>query len=198
VLRNEQLEAPEAFKRLRNCLSPHRCKIAESGSTHVTARRLGALFENILPKTPKLVEAYGLRSSEIAEHSVSLSDPSQFHGIFSEQAGVDATSIWAAATSGHAAIAVHLLACMLSRMWSGPEATSIWAEIIEERKKELSAMDVGSIQFPTSLLASQITVSRDQLAEWDNSAHAWLRAADESKKVQQTQLMLIVKNIKIP
>jgi hypothetical protein len=164
----------------------------------MTARKLGALFESVLPKTTRLVEAYGLRCSEIAEHSVSASNPSQYHGIFSEQAGVDATSIWAAATSGNAAIAVHLLACMLARMWSGAEATSIWAEIIEERKNELSGVDVGSIQFPSSFLASQICVSRDQLAEWDNSARAWLRVADESKAKQQTQLMLIVKNLNIP
>ena len=111
--------------------------------------------------------------------------------------GIDGTSIWAAATSGRGAIAVHLLACMLARIWSGSEATSIWVELVEKRKIELSQENISDFYHP-GLVAAQITISRDQLAAWDNSARTWLRAADQVKSLQQKQLMLIVKNISIP
>jgi hypothetical protein len=178
-------------------LSQKRRTAAESGSSHITARKLGALFEHLLPNTPRLFECYGLRASEIAQSSELRDTPAQSNGIFAEQAGVDATSIWAAATSGKGAVAVHLLACMLSPMWSGSQATSIWAETIAERKKELSEnASADSFHFSTPL-AAQVTLSRDQLAEWDNSARAWLRVADEVKSFQQTQLMLVIKNINV-
>ena len=48
------------------------------------------------------------------------------------------------------------------------------------------------------LLAAQVVLDREQLAEWDNSARAWLRRADEGKKKEQTQLMLILNNLSIP
>ncbi|KAI9677129.1 MAG: hypothetical protein M1822_008238 [Bathelium mastoideum] len=118
--------------------------------------------------------------------------------MFADQAGVDATSIWAAATSGESAIAVHLLACMLARIFPGSEATSIWAELIEERKKELANENLSGPAHVSSFLLAQISLSREQVAEWDNSARAWLRAADEVKSVQQTQLLLIIKNINVP
>ena len=112
--------------------------------------------------------------------------------------GIDGTSIWAAATSGRAAIAVHLLACMLARIWSGSEATSIWVELVEKRKAELSQGNISDIYHHPGLVAAQIILSRDHLAAWDNSARTWLRAADQVKSLQQKQLMLIVKNISIP
>jgi len=171
---------------------------AESGSSHVTARKLGALFEQILPNTPCLIECYGSRASEIAQISEKREGSAPIHGMFADQAGVDATSIWAAATSGKSAIAVHLLACMLARIFPGPEATSIWAELIEERKKELASEDLSGPLHVSTVLAAQISLSRDQLAEWDNSARSWLRAADEAKSMQQTQLLLIIKNINVP
>jgi len=46
--------------------------------------------------------------------------------------------MWAAVTSGEEAIGVHLLACMLARMWNGTEATSVWDEIVTKRKLEIS------------------------------------------------------------
>lgn len=171
---------------------------AESGSSHVTARKLGALFEQLLPNTPRLIDHYGLRASEITEMTEEGESSRPFYGMFADQAGVDATSIWAAATSGTSAIAVHLLACMLARMFPGPEATSIWAELIEERKKELAGEDPSKPYHVSTVLAAQISIHRDQLAEWDNSARSWLRVADEAKSVQQTQLLLIIKNIHVP
>jgi hypothetical protein len=145
-----------------------------------------------------LIENYGLRASEIAQSTESGERSGPFHGIFADQAGVDGTSIWAAATSGDAAIAVHLLACMLARMFPGSEATSIWVELIEARKRELvNAQNTDALHM-SSIFAAQVVLSREHLAEWDNSARAWLRVADEANKMRQTQLMLIIKNINVP
>lgn len=58
-------------------------------------------------------------------------------GPFASIVGLDGSSIYAAATSGQSAIAVHLLACMLARTWSGPEATAIWVELVETRKNDI-------------------------------------------------------------
>lgn len=41
-------------------------------------------------------------------------------------------------------------------------------------------------------------LTREQLAEWDNSARAWLRHADHVKKKQQIQAMLICSNLDLP
>lgn len=47
-------------------------------------------------------------------------------GPFARYTGVDGVSLWAAATSGAGAVAIHLLACMIARQgWSLAEATSI-------------------------------------------------------------------------
>ena len=47
------------FKALGAAL-PHRRRVdAEDGHLHHTARKLGALFEQIIPATPTLVKAYG-------------------------------------------------------------------------------------------------------------------------------------------
>ena len=144
------------------------------------------------------MDSYGIRASEIAETSTKCQNPIQSNTIFADQTGIDATSIWAAATSGKGAIAVHLLACMLARMWSDAEATSIWAEIIDKRKEELLNVSSSDPRHFSAFLAAQVNLSRDRLAEWDNSARAWLRAADGARAVQQTHLMLVIKNINIP
>lgn len=41
----------------------------------------------------------------------------------------------------------------------------------------------------------QANITRDQLAEWDASARAWVRTADSIKQKQQVQLRLIVNNL---
>ncbi|KAL2019806.1 hypothetical protein VTK56DRAFT_9157 [Thermocarpiscus australiensis] len=56
---------------------------------HTTTRKLGALFQDWIPHTPHLMRAYDTRAVEIAK----CRSP-QPQGI-----GIDATSIWAAATS---------------------------------------------------------------------------------------------------
>ena len=107
------MDAPASYHGVGEVLSRKRKNIAENGSVHITARKLGALFEQLLPDTPRLLEAYGTRASDIAAKQASSSKYNESAGFFSSYAGLDGTSIWAAATSGSSAVSVHLLACML-------------------------------------------------------------------------------------
>ena len=193
-----KLEAPPEYRDLGAALSTKRRFAAESGNTHITARKLGALFEQILPSTPSLFKAYGLRASEIAQHPSVNPKGNRADGPFAEHTGVDGTNIWAAATSGKGAVAMHLLACMLSRIWKASEAVGIWEEILQERKRELSTFDEGEAIPVRNLDTGLISLSREQLAEWDASARAWLRSADEAKRLNHTQLSLILNNLDIP
>lgn len=192
-------EAPKEYQVLGNNLSSKRKHDAELGSSHVTARRLGALFQGVCPSTPKLVKAYGSRVSEIAEAAKKKS-ASDSAGIFAAHSGVDGTSIWAAATSSVTALHVQLLACMLARFWSAPEATATWVELIKERKKDIARRYEDEEVLPFAMLtaAAQSDIARSQLAEWDASARAWLRTADSIKTREQDQLMLILANVNIP
>jgi hypothetical protein len=61
-----KVEAPASYHPLGKTLSPRRRDDAEFGTPHATARRLGALFEKIIPQTPTLMSAYGTRVSEIS------------------------------------------------------------------------------------------------------------------------------------
>lgn len=108
-----KITAPEEFSPVGAVLSSLRRENAESGSVHTTARKLGALFEFILPETPELIKAYGSRASEIA--TISQVKHHTNYGVFQSQVGIDATSLWASATSGDGAIKAHLLACVLAR-----------------------------------------------------------------------------------
>lgn len=191
-----KVEAPKEFQQLGAALSSRRRRSAEEGSLHITARKLEALFRLLLPPTPNLVQAYGMRVSEISQLPSINPKGTKVDGIFMDHIGVDGTSIWAAATSGEGAVAVHLLACMLARLWSPAEATSIWAQIIEERKRELRA--VADPLHLSTLAAMEVAISSEQLAEWDASARAWLRSADKAMQKQQKQSMLILGNIDLP
>ncbi|KAF2136900.1 uncharacterized protein K452DRAFT_236786 [Aplosporella prunicola CBS 121167] len=193
-----KLEAPAEFHGLGAALTQRRKAVAETGASHVTARKLGALFDSCLPSTPKLIQAYGNRVSEVAKDPRFGSEATAAKGIFADYVGIDGTSIWAAATSGSTSIAVHLLACILARLWTTSEATSIWVELVQERKKELGDLNSSEPLHLSTLTAAHIDISRDHLAEWDNSARAWLRAADEAKSLQQKQLTLIVENLTVP
>jgi hypothetical protein len=189
-------EAPREYQELGDFLSQKRKEDAESGSPHITARRLGALFEGVCPPTPNLIKAYGVRVSEISTIArKSSNEPSD--SIFAEHTGVDGTSIWAAATSSSTALHVQLLACMLARVWTGPEAISIWFELVKERRREIESKFNAEeeVPYPTFTAAAQAVISRAQLAEWDASARSWLRTADGIKILEQQQLMLIIKNI---
>ncbi|OCT49775.1 hypothetical protein CLCR_07428 [Cladophialophora carrionii] len=185
-----KIESPLEYRGLGACLSKERRKVAENGLQHVTARKLGALYRSVLPEAPYLVKAYGARVSEIAESPAVKPGNSRDKGAFADFAGADGTSIWAAATSGRDAILTHLLACMLARMWSHQEATSIWHELVEARRKVLrtEAFD------PVASAASQATLTRAQLADWDASARFWLQIADVAKLRTQKQVMLIIQD----
>jgi hypothetical protein len=192
-------EAPKEYHGLGNTLSRKRKFEAETGQAHITARRLGALFEGVCPATPNLIKAYGLRASEIASNTKDkFSEPS--NSIFAEQSGIDGTSIWAAATSSPAAMHVQLLACMLARIFDAQRATSIWYELVKDRKCEIAGKyESGeTLRFATLTAAAQSEISRSSLADWDASARAWLRTADKVKNNAQQQLMLIVANMNIP
>ena len=194
-----KVEPPKEFEGVGSALSNIRREEAETGMHHVTARKLGALFEGLLPSTPRLTRAYGNRASETSQCSSITSQGRDSYGVFGSRIGADATSIWAAATSGPGAIAVHLLACLLARIWEGPEATSIWVEIVKCRKQKIvSDFEKNDIAGLATLAASRQDVTRTQLREWDASARAWLRAADMVKERQQKQLMLIIDNLRIP
>lgn len=120
-----KLAAPAEFGGLGASLSKKRRTEAEDGLIHMTARKLGALFADDLPSTPNLATAYSLRVSEIAENPKFNPRGSDADGALKSHVGADGTSIWAAATSGNGALEVHLLACMLARIWPAPEAISI-------------------------------------------------------------------------
>ncbi|KAL9094161.1 MAG: hypothetical protein Q9165_003576 [Trypethelium subeluteriae] len=190
-----KVEAPKEYHGVRDGLSQHRRGEAEDGTPHATARRLGALFEALVPPIPHLITAYGTRASEICS-SVTKDSSLQQRDIFTFAAGPDCTSMWAAATSGKGAMAMHLLACMLARIWKTHEATSLWVELVERRKQEIEdtfasngAVEVGAI------MAAKQNFDRQQLATWDASARAWLQTADVSRRFQHTQLMLIINNV---
>jgi hypothetical protein len=189
------IQAPPEFEGFGAALSPIRRKAAEGGKAHTTARKLGALFGPLLPSTPELIKAYGLRASEIARSFVAAEKSSNEYGVFSVQAGIDGTTLWASATSGDGAIKVHLLACMLARIWRPSEATSIWVEIVEKRKREIVATFEESTSAETELtayMAAKQEITRDELRDWDASARAWLRIADDARTLQQKQLQLVL------
>ncbi|KAF4956258.1 hypothetical protein FSARC_11657 [Fusarium sarcochroum] len=191
-----KFEAPPSYKAFGEGLSLQRKENAEYGSPHVTARKLGALFNDTLPKTPTLISAYGTRVSEILPLIRSDEDDIAVQSIFRHQLGADGTTIWAAATSGDGAVPVHLLACLLARAWTGPEATSIWAQIVAERKKEIAASyEDGTLNDYPTLSAFRQEITRDQLAEWDASARAWVRAADQVKKKDMDRLRLVINGL---
>ena len=191
-------EAPQEYKALGSALSPYRREVAEDGDIHTTARKLRALFEQILPPTPSLYRAYGIRASEIANSSSKDSRTTGTSGAFAAHQGIDGGSIWAAATSGAGAVAIHLLACMLAKIWSSSEATSIWEEIVLRRKEQLSAVDASDPQNVFAAWAARASLTRQQLANWDASARAWLRAGDDTNRIRQKQLKLIIENIDVP
>ena len=147
-----------------------------------------------------MIAAYGTRATEIARKAASSKAVDASNWIFSAYAGVDATSLWAAATSKKAALPVHLLACMLARAWDDGEATSLWVELVAERRKEVSAKLEAGEELPYAHMSAayQADISREQLAKWDASARAWLRTADDIMDLQYKQLLLIIKNISLP
>jgi hypothetical protein len=118
--------------------------------------------------------------------------------MFEDFTGADATSIWAAATSGQTAISVHLLACMLARVWPPGEAVSIWMELVNGQQREIKERYEKGAETFERWLATLPKIDHAALADWDNSARAWIRRADEVKRKQQTQVKLVLSNLDIP
>ena len=192
-------EAPVEFSGLGAALSSRRRTDAEDGPHHKTARRLAALFEQLVPSTPKLITAYGLRSSEIIQTPGVNPEGSSKHGPFESFVGADGTAMWAAATSGVPALGVYLLACLLARAWDAKEAISIWVELVEHRRRAIEDEFRSNHAISESSLNSvRQDISREDLAKWDASARAWLLSADQAKAKEQTQLMLVLKNCQLP
>ena len=194
-----KVEAPAEFSGLGEALSVRRRNEAEDGTSHRTARRLAALFEQLVPSTPKLITAYGLRSSEIIKTPGINPRSSPVYGPFETFVGADGTAMWAAATSGIPALGVYLLACLLARAWDAKEAISVWVELVEHRRAEIEdgSKNNHAVSDSSRMSVHQI-ISRDELARWDASARAWLRSADQAKVKEQTQLTLIIKNSQLP
>ncbi|KAF6814103.1 hypothetical protein CMUS01_12707 [Colletotrichum musicola] len=72
-------------------------------------------------------------------------------------------------------------------------ATSIWVELLKYQCQEAMNDSEKKGLFDIELLtAVKQGTDRQQLAEWDASARAWLRIADMSKLIQQKQLLLII------
>ncbi|KAF4945311.1 hypothetical protein FGADI_12051 [Fusarium gaditjirri] len=190
-------EAPKEFRPIEGYLTTTRKQDAETGKSHVVARRLGALFSGICPDSPNLIKAYGARVSEISKTATQKESQEYSKSIFASYVGVDATSIWAAATSSTTAIHVHLLACMLAELWDASEATSIWAELVAERRKDIAhRLEQGeALHFGLASAAAQQEITRDQLASWDASARAWIQTGKSVMSKNDAQLRLILKNV---
>jgi hypothetical protein len=188
-------KAPKEYQNLGNVLSRKKKAEAETGTAHTTAMRLGALFDGVCPPTPNLIKAYGVRVSEIAESATKQETSNG--GIFSDYTGVDGTSIWASATSSSAALQVQLLACLLARVWKPSFATSIWFELVKERRQEIAEKyESGEdVAFGSMSAAAKSEISRENLADWDASARAWLQMADRAKEREQKKLRLIIDNV---
>lgn len=208
-----KVEVKKEYEGLGRALSISRRESAENGQQHRTARRLGALFEEIVPDIDLLARAYGQRASEIAmmherdaNASTKLNSTGFAHGPslsfqfgpFASHAGIDGTSIYAAASSGSEVIALHLLACMFAKVMSSVEATAIWVQLVEGRLEELKAK---ASNFQISGISARIAttmgsdIRREDLAAWDASARAWLEVANTVKRREHTQVKLIFQNM---
>ncbi|OTA61403.1 hypothetical protein K449DRAFT_331143, partial [Hypoxylon sp. EC38] len=197
----KRVEPPHEYAEVGQYLAPARLQEAQEGARHKIARNLGLLFKDgkMLPSTPELIKAYGLRASEIARSSTANPRGNVSHGAFAGMIGADATTLWAAATSGRPALQCHLLACLLARIWEPAEATSIWVEIVARRKDELKLKLIEEGELGQDVLHAVVEeVLRSDLRDWDASVRAWMRVADSAMARQQTQARLIIDNLSLP
>ena len=88
-----KVQPPKEFEGVGSALSNIRREEAETGMSHVTARKLGALFERLLPSTPRLTRAYGERASQISQCAAVTAQGRDGYGVFGSRIGADATSI---------------------------------------------------------------------------------------------------------
>lgn len=192
------VEAPKEYTDFGRALATYRRNEAVEGKLHQTARKLGRLFQQVVPDTPNLIRAYGLRASEIiATEGINPRGTSE-HGPFEDFVGADGTGLWAAATSGMPHLALYLLACLLARVWTSSQAVAIWLELVEGRREEIrdGIQNYRNISEETAMSAN-IDISRNDLTQWDASARAWLQSADQAKSFQQAQLAVIAKSVRL-
>ncbi|CAG9952349.1 unnamed protein product [Clonostachys rosea f. rosea IK726] len=191
-----RVQAPVEYLGIASSLSPHRREIAESGSMHLTARKLAALFDAVIPQVPNLIAAYATRASEVLKDCPVNSAGTEYRlGPFDRFTGIDATSIWAAATSGASSVALHLLACFLARAFADPaHSVSAWVEIIMERQKRIASPHEDAVAPSSEAIAP---ISREEIREWDASARAWLRTADLAMKRSHTRFSLVLTDINV-
>lgn len=195
--------APGEFAGLGSALAHSRRENAEHGALHRTARKLGALFEGVVPQVPHLMSAYGKRASEIMKNpGLNPSGKADEHGPFAAFVGADATSIWAAATSGGPSIAIHLLGCLLARSFSDPtKSISALVELVHERQRQIRSEGnafSSTDSHMAALMAAEQPIQRDELQQWDASTRAWLQTADSAMQKEYIQLKLILQNISLP
>ncbi|KAF7881369.1 uncharacterized protein EAF01_011880 [Botrytis porri] len=189
-----KLEAPKDYKSVEESISSARKHNAEAGGLHKTARKLGALFDGKAPLAPELFRDYGTGVSELCEIERLNPTGKSRHALFSKHVGADSTSIWAAVTSGDGAVAVHLLACMIARMFTGPQAISLWMALIEKRKEEIGegiANTTDQMKAIAAACAAQQEVRREEIADWDSSARSWIQSADLIKVKEHSRAMLM-------
>lgn len=187
-----KVEAPKEYSGVNDSLTEFRRENAENGALHRTARKLGALFDGIPPRVEHLLAAYGNRVSEICQKAKITPQDRERHGIFAQYCGTDSSSLWAAATSGTNAIAIHLLACILAEAFTGSQSVALWYQLIERRKAEIEATtkDATSIEDMAKAFACKQEFSRDELASWDNSARSWVQTANKKTKEQRSRALL--------
>ena len=196
-----KLEAPREFSGIGSTMSLKRKENAESGPQHRTARKLGALFDGLLPPIPELLKTYGKRVSEIAQSDKVNPNKSKANSMFATHIGADSTSIWAAVTSGEGAVSVHLLACMLARIWTDSQATAIWVEIVAKRKRQIleeSETATYTSKYDAAVLAAQQDFTRAELSDWDNSARSWLQCGDLAMAWQHKNLTNVLDVANLP
>lgn len=99
-------EAPIEYQVLGASLSKRGKVKAVFGSTHVTARKLGAFFANPLPEVRALEQAYKNHVTEIAEMPTVNPKGKVSDNIFADLKGADRTTISAAAISGKGVVTV--------------------------------------------------------------------------------------------
>jgi hypothetical protein len=90
---------------------------------------------------------------------------------------------------------------MLARIFTGPEAISVWVELVQKQKDSIRKQEDDGLyprEHQGALSAAQQDIPRSDLANWDASARAWLQSADQAKAIQHTQTMLIFNNISVP
>ncbi|RGP70083.1 hypothetical protein FSPOR_4195 [Fusarium sporotrichioides] len=192
-------EPSAEYKPVGSALTIRRKEEAETGQTHKTACKLGFLLNDIIPDTPLLRKAYGSRVSEILSRPDINPRGTDDDGPFQPFIGADCTSIWAAATSGDAAIGVLLLTCMLAHAFDAKKAVSIWSELIDQRKRNIRLLlETGKMLNPNTVIASSQDITRAEIRTWDASARSWLRRADLAMTSQKTRFTLIAENIAIP